>query len=108
MVGTNLGIGSPVAWSSVPLYENYLQPMLFVGLFLPFILRGWHQADRRLQAVYVALAPLLVASNLCFGWLYESRNYLPLVPVQATLAVAGFVPKRRPEEGEQGAAGGRE
>ena len=98
MIGTNLGIGDPSASSFVPLYENYLQPLLFVGLFLPVIIWRWRIIDGRLRAICVTLVPLLLLSNLCFGWMYESRNYMPLVPLLATMAAQALT-QSRPENG---------
>jgi hypothetical protein len=91
MVGTNLGIGPPVVWTSVPLAENYLHPLLFVGPFVLALAWSWRSIDRTLRAACLTLTPLLLASNLCFGWMYESRNYMPLVPLLATAALAGRV-----------------
>ena len=87
MIGTNLGLGEPVAASEVPLYENYLQPALFVGVFLPPIALGWRRIDGQLRRVVLVVTPLLLLSNLGFGWMYESRNYMPLVPLLATAAL---------------------
>jgi hypothetical protein len=87
MIGTNLGIGPPIAWTVVPLWENYLHPLLFVGVFLPALAWNWPLIDPRLRTVCATLTPLLLASNVCFGWLYESRNYMPLVPLLATAAL---------------------
>ncbi len=84
MIGTNLGIGESIAWTSVPLWENYLHLLLFVGTFVPLLLWRWRRIDPRLRTVCATLTPLLVLSNVCFGWLYESRNYMPLVPLLAT------------------------
>jgi hypothetical protein len=98
MVGTNLGFGTPIASTTVPLWENYLHPLLFVGPFLPFIAWRWRSLDPRLRALCLTLTPLLLASNVCFGWLYESRNYLPLVPL---LATAAMPPGRTPVQSER-------
>jgi hypothetical protein len=87
MVGTNLGIGEPIAFTYVPRYENYLQPALFIGLWLPLIALRWRRLDYSLKALAVTLTPLLFASSLCFSWLYESRNYLPLLPLLSTMAL---------------------
>jgi hypothetical protein len=87
MVGTNLGIGPPVAFTSVPLYQRYLQPLLFVVPFVPWIAWNWRAIDVRLRRMAVTLTPLVLASNLCFGWLYESRNYVPLLPLLTTMAL---------------------
>jgi hypothetical protein len=87
MIGTNLGFGEPVAYTSAPLSMNYLQPLLFVGSFVPFIVWNWRRLDGRLKVMFLTLTPLLLFANLCFGWMYEARNYMPLVPLLATLAL---------------------
>ncbi len=50
MIGTNLGFGTAIAWTTVPLWENYLHPLLFVGLFVPALARRWPCIDPRLRA----------------------------------------------------------
>lgn len=87
MVGTNLGLGPVLYVGTAPAYQNYLQPLLFVGVFLPLIARRWRRADRRLQALFLTVTPLVLLSSLCFSWLYESRNYVPLLPLLTALAV---------------------
>ena len=86
MIGTNLGIGKPLYRSRVPVYQNYLHPLLFVGVFVPVLALRWRQIDSRLRALILTLTPLILASSLCFSWLYESRNYVPLLPVLAAAA----------------------
>ncbi|HXG09560.1 MAG TPA: hypothetical protein VNK04_07205 [Gemmataceae bacterium] len=105
MIGTNLGIGTPIAHSAAPLYQNYLQPLLFVGTFLPFIIGNWRRLDGRLRIVFLTLTPLLLLSNLCFGWMYESRNYMPLVPLLASMAVPPHRPAQPPPLPPQGGEG---
>jgi hypothetical protein len=92
MVLDNLGIGEPYYTPAAPPWQNYMQPMLFVLPFVPFIAWGWRRLDGRLKAMCLTLAPLLLLSSLCFGWLYESRNYMPLLPLLATAAVLGVRP----------------
>jgi len=87
MIGTNLGIGAPIARMPVSLAVNYLHPLLFVVPFLPPIAWHWRTIDVRLRWMAMTLTPLLLASNLSFGWLYESRNYVPLLPLFATMAL---------------------
>jgi hypothetical protein len=87
MIGTNLGFGEPIALTAVPLYQNYLHPLLFIGPFLPFIVWRWERIDLRLRSLALTVTPLLLLSNVCFGWLYESRNYMPLVPLLAIMAL---------------------
>jgi hypothetical protein len=87
MALTNLGVGPPLATTTVPLWVNYLQPTVFVGPFVAVLAWRWRRIDTQLRSACLALTPLLLASNLCFGWLYESRNYMPLVPLLATAAL---------------------
>lgn len=94
MVSTNLGIGRALYRGPAPLYQNYLQPLLFVGVFVPMILPRWRQADGRLRALFLTVTPLLLLSSLCFSWLHESRNYVPLLPLLLALALA---PRRAPQ-----------
>jgi hypothetical protein len=98
MVGTNLGIGTPRFIGAAPVWMNYLHPLLFVGVLVPVLVWRWADLDVWLRTVCLVLTPLLLLSNLCYGWLYESRNYMPLVPLLATLALqAVYVsrPQRR-------------
>ncbi|HZV08034.1 MAG TPA: glycosyltransferase family 39 protein [Gemmataceae bacterium] len=81
MVAQNLGFGDASFGTSAPLYQNYLQPILFIGLFLPIIWKHWRDLDSRLKALFLTLVPLVFLSSLAFSWLYESRNYVPLLPV---------------------------
>lgn len=87
MTDLNLGFGPPMPDRFPPLWENYLHVLLFVGLFLPAIAWRWRVFDPRLRALALVVTPLLLMSNVCFGWLYESRNYLPLVPLLMTMAL---------------------
>jgi hypothetical protein len=87
MIGTNLGFGEPIANRIPPLWENYLHVFLFVGVFLPPIAWRWRVLDPCLRNLCLVVTPLLLFSNVCFGWLYESRNYMPLVPLLATMAI---------------------
>ena len=100
MIADNLGIGPPRYLGAVPVVFNYLHPLLFVGSFLPFIAWNWRRIDARLRAIYVVVTPLLLFSNLCFGWMYESRNYVPLLPLQATMVLQSAI-GHRPEAGSR-------
>jgi hypothetical protein len=85
-LGLDLGPRFPQYTAAADLTMNYIHPLLFIGSFLPFIVWGWRRIDPRLRAICLTLVPLLLLSNLCFGWLYESRNYMPLAPLLATMA----------------------
>jgi hypothetical protein len=95
MVLDNLGIGDPYYRPAASVFECYLHPALFVLPFVPFIAWGWQRIDYRLRVMCLTLTPLLLASNLCFGWMYESRNYMPLLPLLGTAALFA-VDARRP------------
>jgi hypothetical protein len=105
MIGTNLGFGEQISQLVPSLFENYLHPILFVGLFLPSIVRRWRHIDPHLRALFLIVTPLLLASNLCFGWLYESRNYMPLLPLLATMAL--WTGRRADSIGGEGMPQGR-
>ena len=100
MIGTNLGFGEPIANPIPPLWENYLHPLLFVGLFVPVIAWRWRVLDPRLRTLCLVVTPLLLVSNVCYGWLYESRNYMPLVPLLATLSMPPARPKVHSERAD--------
>jgi hypothetical protein len=87
MIASNLGIGMKRHVSASPIYENYLFPLVYVGLFLPFIAMRWQQLDDRVKALLISVVPLLLLSNLCFGWMHEGRNYMPLIPLLASAAL---------------------
>lgn len=93
MIGTNLGFGEPIANLIVPLWVNYLHPLLFVGSFVPILIWRWGVLDPRLRTLCLVVAPLLLLSNVCYGWMYESRNYMPLLPLLATLSLPSAWPK---------------
>jgi len=100
MILDNLGLPPPDRphQPAAPIYHLYLQPALFVLPFVPFIAWGWRRLDGRLKVMCVILTPLLLLSNLCFGWMYESRNYMPLVPLLGTAALFAIAsPSRRPD-----------
>jgi hypothetical protein len=84
MIGTNLGIGEPIAYGAASVEVGYLHVLLFLGPFAVLLGYRWREIDPRLRTACAVLTPLLLVSNVCFGWLYESRNYLPLVPLLAT------------------------
>jgi hypothetical protein len=68
--------------------ENYLLPLLFVGPFVPGIVRNWARINPCLRALAISVAPLVLVSSLCFSWMREARNYMPLVTLLASAAIA--------------------
>jgi hypothetical protein len=100
MILDNLGFPPPDRpyQPGAPIYHNYLHPALFVLPFVPFIAWGWRRIDRRLKVMCLTLTPLVILSNLCFGWLYESRNYMPLLPLLGSAALFAGSRLRRASE----------
>ena len=90
MLWDNLGIGPRHFELFAPLWVYYLHPAMFILTFVPFIAMGWGRLDGRLKALCLTLPALVLLSNLMFGWIYESRNYMPLVPLLATSAMLAF------------------
>jgi len=77
MIYANLGFPRALVGSTVSVFQRYLHPALFLFMWLPLIL--WQR--RRLPAplfwTSLYLAAGLYFTNLCFGWNYESRNFIP-------------------------------
>jgi hypothetical protein len=92
MIKSNLGMSDGIRLHADMILANYLPLLLFLGVFLPFIAWHWRNTDGRLRALFLVLVPLLFASNLCFGWLYESRNYMPAIPLLVALAWGAHAP----------------
>ena len=90
MIYSNLGLSGAKHWSSVSVFERYLHPILFIFVWLPLIIwrRKLLPAPLFRTALYLAAAFYL--TNLCFGWNYESRNFVPplIVLLVCTLMVA--------------------
>ena len=79
MVRSNLGLPGGLIFSGVSVFQRLLHPVLFLFMWLPLIV--WQRkllppAPFR-TALYLAAAFYL--TNLCFGWNYESRNFVPVL-----------------------------
>ncbi len=55
-----------------------------IGIFLPFLVLAWRTTRRELKHLVMFLLPILLLSNTTFGWLYETRN---LIPVAIPMAI---------------------
>ena len=79
MIASNLGL--PGAWVQglVSVFQLYLHPVLFIFMWLPLIIvkRKLLPSPLFWTALYLAATFYLV--NLCFGWNYESRNFVPVL-----------------------------
>jgi hypothetical protein len=63
-------------------------PLAIVVLlgYMIFLLLGWKETPRALKRMTFFLLPVLLISNLFFGWLRETRNYMPIVFVLSVVA----------------------
>jgi hypothetical protein len=87
MIYSNLGFARGLAQSPISVFQRYLHPALFIFMWVPFVIWQRKRIPRPLYfcALYLALASYLV--NLCFGWNYESRNFIPALIVLLVSAV---------------------
>jgi len=60
------------------------------GAYLPFLALGWRDTPPYLRNLVMFLVPVLLLSSLLFGWLAESRNYMPVVFVTAVITARFF------------------
>lgn len=77
MVFSNLGIPGAQAQSTVSVFQRYLHPVLFIFMWLPLIIWRRKQLPPTLFWTTIYIATSLYFANLCFGWNYESRNFVP-------------------------------
>lgn len=56
------------------------------GAYLPFLFIPWKNTPLLLKRLVLYLIPVLLLSSLLFGWLSETRNYMPAVFVSAVIA----------------------
>jgi len=77
MIWANLGIGHAPVGSPVSVLLRYLHPILFLFMWLPLIITQRRFLPVSLFWTSLYFAAALYATNTCFGWNYESRNFVP-------------------------------
>jgi hypothetical protein len=60
--------------------------LLTACALLPFLVLGWKDTPLSLKRQILYLFPVLFFSGLFFSWLYETRNFMPLVFVMSVVA----------------------
>ena len=66
-------------------------PFLFtVGAYLPLLVLAWRRTPPSLSKLSLYLVVVLFVSSMLFGWLSESRNYMPAVFVLSVIAARFF------------------
>jgi hypothetical protein len=94
MIWSNLGFSRGHHSTIVSVFERYWHPALFLFMWLPLII--WKRAllPPSLFRTALYLAAALYLTNLCFGWNYESRNFVPalvLLVVSTTVIMTRLV-----------------
>jgi hypothetical protein len=98
------GVGDLMFWSNLGFYNaqglTSISPatgawhlFFFVIVFLPFVALHWRRTDHRLKSLFLVVTPLILGSSVCYSWLYESRNLVPLLPLLTTMALPPQAPK---------------
>jgi hypothetical protein len=77
MIYANLGIGSAMAASTVPLVWRYVHPLVFLFMWWPLLIWQRRRLPPSLLWTSLYLAIALFATNTMFGWNHESRNFVP-------------------------------
>ena len=75
---------------------------LILLAYVVFLALAWKETPAFLNRLALYLIPVLLVSNLFFGWLRETRNYMPAVFVLAV--IAGRYISRRCASSEAGGA----
>jgi hypothetical protein len=60
--------------------------LLTVGSLMPFVLANWKDTPAGLKRQALFLFPVLFLASTFFSWLFETRNFMPLVFVLAVAA----------------------
>jgi hypothetical protein len=72
MIGPNLW--APMVMS---LWTRHMHPILFLLIWIPIVVLFRKLLPRPLFFTTIYLAISIYLTNLCFGWNYESRNFIP-------------------------------
>ncbi len=86
------------------LIERWLHPFVFVVPFVPLAVRGWRHYPPSLRPLALTVVPLMIGVHVTMSWSYESRNYMPAVPVLAVLAIHSLKPRKLGPKGESKSA----
>lgn len=84
-------------------YSWWVPAFLYtVGIFIPYLIGGWRKSPWQLRSLALYLFPVLIISSLFFSWLWETRNFMPLVAVLTVSTVYHLMPgERAPVEGNE-------
>lgn len=90
MILSNLGFSGGMAQSTVSVFARYLHPVLFIFIWVPILIYKRKFLSRSLFCTSMYLAVSIYLTNLCFGWNYESRNFIPALSMLLVSTAAVF------------------
>lgn len=70
----------------INLHSPWVLTSTILLAYIIFLVLGWNETPGSLKRLALYLIPVLLISNVFFGWLYETRNYMPAVFVLAVIA----------------------
>jgi hypothetical protein len=88
MIMDNLGFGGRTI--PIPVWVRYAHPALFIFMWLGILILYRKFISRPLFYTAIYLSVSIYLTNLCFGWNYESRNFIPAFGVLAVAAMSIF------------------
>jgi hypothetical protein len=77
MIYSNLGMARGQARHSVPLFQRYLHPVLFIFMWLPLVVWRRKLLPSPLFWTAIYIAAVSYVTSLLFSWNHESRNFIP-------------------------------
>jgi hypothetical protein len=100
MVYSNLGLAQAQILSTVSVFQRYLHPILFIFMWLPLMVWRRNLLPRSLFWTALYLAAAFYLTNLCFGWNYESRNFVPALMflLVCTMVIVNRLIEARPPD----------
>lgn len=60
------------------------------AVFVPFLILAWRKTPRALKQQFFYWLPVLFVSSLVFSWLFEARNFMPVVFVLSVVTGRWF------------------
>jgi hypothetical protein len=82
-------------WLDIKWHRLFL---LTAGAYVPFLALAWRETPLLLKQLTFYLIPVLFVSSLLFGWLSESRNFMPVVFVLAVVAARFLAAQCEPSQ----------
>jgi hypothetical protein len=89
---TNIGWDAPAGRWLMTIRHHLFHVNLFFLVFVPFIAYQWRSLDRTLKILCLTVPTLVLATNVWFSLVHESRNYMPALPILLAASLQVFQP----------------